>query len=784
MSGKSPSPTLAALRATVAQRWQDYDRERAAQRLQDAVVRGAVVGLSLRGGLHLVGYLLQLLARRWRKRGGPSQAGADALALLRDTARWGAFLGSFSGLFVFWDELIAMLGGRKRTRAWRAMASGALAGPAMLLTGTQQSHTSLALYVLIRGLTLLIRCGNLPQAHPLKRALLAPTRWRHGDVALMCLSTAQIGYSWIALPQTLPPSYVRFLDRHGGKAPHVYAAVREMTRRAAAGGSAAACTAAPLAALAGTELAGFRSTIPCGFLHPGQACTQHTASFFPGAYLRALPVYFPVYVVPAILVHRKRLLQPNKAPQLWRKVALGVLRSSLFLSLYCTLAWRGACAGFNLAGRTTGAVIAGSCWVAGFAALVEKRPRRMELALYCLSRAAESFALTLAAWGWVRPSSLPRRVDVLMFSLASACILHCYSDHFGQRRDVFRSSYLNVFDFILGNTGFQHASISHQPSNAEYILRGMRSPRAFPSFQPQPAEQPGDVRIPDSSSSAGGGTGGPAAGIIAAVQVACLAYDRAVKANPVLTKALTSFVGFAVGDRIAQGVAGAGPYDALRCGRLSLYGLLLDGPVGHLWYKLLDRHVYPEDPTCTRAVLIKTALDQLVWGPIMTLVFFAFLKTLEGHPELILETISRKFWPTMLANYVLWPLAHLVNFKFVPTDYRILFNNVVAIFWTTYLSFTCGPASGGSGLGTPGGAEAAAAAASALLSTIPCHKIPGALAHPEVAAAVRQVAAVEHMLGSWGSQSLPSADLLVNYFHLKAEVMQSVCQQPIRLPPS
>lgn len=90
--------------------------------------------------------------------------------------------------------------------------------------------------------------------------LLKPTRWRHGDVALMCLSTAQIGYSWIALPrvrvalwergwavgwssicpskctaskhvitpphppallQTLPPSFVRFLDKHGGKPPHV-----------------------------------------------------------------------------------------------------------------------------------------------------------------------------------------------------------------------------------------------------------------------------------------------------------------------------------------------------------------------------------------------------------------------------------------------------------------------------------------------------------------------------------------------------------------------------------
>lgn len=134
-------------------------------------------------------------------------------------------------------------------------------------------------------------------------------------------------------------------------------------------------------------------------------------------------------------------------------------------------------------------------------------------------QAAESFALTLAAWGWVRPSSLPRRADVLMFSLASACILHCYSDHFGeasrawagfwaierpevvgkemcwvvwgpglpgagmhsstasahakappgphlfplQRRDVFRSSYLNVFDVgapawgcgaVVGSAGF------------------------------------------------------------------------------------------------------------------------------------------------------------------------------------------------------------------------------------------------------------------------------------------------------------------------------------------
>lgn len=77
----------------------------------------------------------------------------------------------------------------------------------------------------------------------------------------------------------------------------------------------------------------------------------------------------------------------------------------------------------------------------------------MELALYVLSRAVESFALCLGQWGYVRKELLPGRLDVCMFSLATACILHCYSDAHGEHRDVFRSKYLNVLDFVLGSTG-------------------------------------------------------------------------------------------------------------------------------------------------------------------------------------------------------------------------------------------------------------------------------------------------------------------------------------------
>ena len=35
--------------------------------------------------------------------------------------------------------------------------------------------------------------------------------------------------------------------------------------------------------------------------------------------------------------------------------------------------------------------------------------------------------------------------------------------------------------------------------------------------------------------------------------------------------------------------------------------------------------------------------------------------------------------PTIVANYVLWPAAHFVNFRFVPTEHRILYNNCVSV---------------------------------------------------------------------------------------------------------
>jgi hypothetical protein len=56
---------------------------------------------------------------------------------------------------------------------------------------------------------------------------------------------------------------------------------------------------------------------------------------------------------------------------------------------------------------------------------------------------------------------------------------------------------------------------------------------------------------------------------------------------------------------------------------------------GHFWHALLDSKIMPSRPQSIGAVLAKLGADQLLFAPIATAFFMAYLKTAEGHPELI-----------------------------------------------------------------------------------------------------------------------------------------------------
>ena len=58
------------------------------------------------------------------------------------------------------------------------------------------------------------------------------------------------------------------------------------------------------------------ATHPCEWAHEGESCSGSALRFLPGAFARALPVYLPVYVLPAILVHRSGASSHTHTPLL------------------------------------------------------------------------------------------------------------------------------------------------------------------------------------------------------------------------------------------------------------------------------------------------------------------------------------------------------------------------------------------------------------------------------------------------------------------------------------
>ncbi|CAI5493823.1 unnamed protein product [Closterium sp. Naga37s-1] len=304
------------------------------------------------------------------------------------------------------------------------------------------------------------------------------------------------------------------------------------------------------------------STVPAPhphqFLHPGGWCWWHFLSFLPAAYMRAVPVYVPVYLVPALLVHRSSLLRQPLSIAL--RTALGAARSSLFLATYCGTAWFWTCNIHQLVGKCTRATMAGGAFLCGLAVLLEKKSRRMELALYCFSRAIESYFICLASWGVLPPLSslalfpaLAKRylstksaagapggvgvgsrasaggcrgggivkeslsgvlpvaaavlqphalLDVALLAAAAGVIMQCYQSE----RDVFRSKYLNVLDWIFGVPKGQKAASE---------LNRRRSPQvhALEHAKPRSLSLPA-FSLPASAAGAASGTSRAFAGIL------------------------------------------------------------------------------------------------------------------------------------------------------------------------------------------------------------------------------------------------------------------------------
>ncbi|CAM9439390.1 unnamed protein product [Phaeothamnion confervicola] len=169
-------------------------------------------------------------------------------------------------------------------------------------------------------------------------------------------------------------------------------------------------------------------------------------------------------------------------------------------------------------------------------------------------------------------------------------------------------------------------------------------------------------------------------------------YKRALVVQPVRTKAFTAAaiaaLGELMGTQLRKGGPGNGRARLRRLWAFTIYGLA-NGPFFHWWFGVVERlGARVSSRTGGRHVVaFKVALDRLLMTPpflVATLVSLQWLQTFQLR--LSLRHARTVYWGALVLNWKLWTVAQLINFNYVPIEFRPLFGNCVAFWWNMYLS--------------------------------------------------------------------------------------------------
>ncbi|CAL5343802.1 unnamed protein product [Camellia sinensis] len=339
------------------------------------------------------------------------------LIVREEACRIGLLFGGFTGSYHALRCLLRKL--RKKETPLNAILAGSAAGLSILALDDSNRRRTLALYLLAR----LAQCAY-NSAKSKNKFHLWGSHWRHGDALLFAFACAQVMYSFVMRPESLPKSYQDFIQKTGPVARPVYKAVRDCCR---GGPVDVASLSAYLSSRKNSNFAKleeFPSIIPCSIIHPHtNSCLVHNANAASATFRKTFPLYFSLTFVPFVVLHLQKFMD---APVriCWHAVR-GAVRSTSFLSAFVGIFQGVICLHRKVASKDHKLVY----WVAGglaaLSVLLEKKGRRGELALYVLPRAGDSLWYIL-----VNRHLLPniKNAEVALFCACMGGIMY-YLEH-------------------------------------------------------------------------------------------------------------------------------------------------------------------------------------------------------------------------------------------------------------------------------------------------------------------------------------------------------------------
>jgi protein Mpv17 len=155
------------------------------------------------------------------------------------------------------------------------------------------------------------------------------------------------------------------------------------------------------------------------------------------------------------------------------------------------------------------------------------------------------------------------------------------------------------------------------------------------------------------------------------------------------------------------------PYDFGRAALTAVFGGIMVGPVGHVWYANLDRIILAMRGALLRGgaaasaaattaaatttattttpsfIAAKVLLDTAVMGPFYVAGYFTFGATVMdgGGWKEAKHKLESDFWPTLAAEVCFWPAVQGVNFWRTPVHHQLLVVNALTVADAAFMSW-------------------------------------------------------------------------------------------------
>jgi len=126
-------------------------------------------------------------------------------------------------------------------------------------------------------------------------------------------------------------------------------------------------------------------------------------------------------------------------------------------------------------------------------------------------------------------------------------------------------------------------------------------------------------------------------------------------------------------------------FNVARLLRLVSFAGLLFAPVTKRWFEVLESEI----PGSGFWVAMQRMLaDQVLYSVCVLLTLFAWTGAWEseGNWTHVRAKIATNLWPSLRANWTLWPAVQLINQSIVPLQFRMLVAATVNIPWAAYLA--------------------------------------------------------------------------------------------------